>query len=185
MTQLKTSVIKRIAIIGAGPSGLATAKWISSVFQTHSTEKLIRSRYLLAENPFIDIVIFEQRSSVGGIWNYTPLPPKPNGPVNGDLNTSSAPKAMDTIMADLPKLNTPMYEGLESNLPHMLMQYSDTPFPKGTQLFPKRETVLQYLGDYASEIMSLIRFDNQIVDVRLKGDHGWELTTTTTGEETI
>ena len=31
--------------------------------------------------------------------------------------------------------------------------------------------------------MSLIRFDNQIVDVRLKGDHGWEFTTTTTGEE--
>ena len=90
---------------------------------------------------------------------------------------------MDTVTADLPKLNTPMYEGLESNLPHMLMQYSDTPFPTGTQLFPRRETVLQYLREYASEIMSLIRFDSRIVDVRLEGGHGWKVTTRTAGEE--
>ena len=144
---------------------------------------MIRFRYLLAENVFTDIVILEQRSSVGGIWDYTPLPPKPNGSINGDLYSSSAPKAMNTVTANLPKLNTPMYEGLESNLPHMLMQYSDTPFPTGTQLFPRRETVLQYLRDYASEIISLIRFDNQVVDVRLTSGHGWEVTTRTAGEK--
>ena len=142
-------------------------------------------RYLLAENAFSEIVVFEQRNSVGGIWNYTPLPPKAQGSVNKHLNQSSAIKAIDTVTADLPKLNTPMYEGLESNLPHMLMQFSDTPFPKGTQLFPKRETVLQYLQTYASEIVQMIRFGHEVVDVRLtSGDkcHGWAITTRTAGE---
>ena len=95
------------------------------------------------------------------------------------------PKAVEVVTANLPKLNTPMYEGLESNLPHMLMQFSDTPFPKGTQLFARRETVLQYLQDYASEVVSMIRLDHQVVDVSVSsGDesHGWKVTTRATGE---
>ena len=86
---------------------------------------------------------------------------------------------MDVITANLPKLNTPMYEGLESNLPHMLMQFSDTPFPERTQLFPARETVWRYLQDYASDIISMIRFGQHVVDVRLsngEGPHVWEVT---------
>ena len=73
-----------------------------------------------------------------------------------------------------------MYDGLESNLPHMLMQFSDTPFPEGTQLFATQETVLQYLHDYANDVVSMIRFQHQVVDVRsIRGDeyHGWEVTT--------
>ena len=72
-----------------------------------------------------------------------------------------------------------MYEGLESNLPHMLMQFSDTPFPEGTQVFPTRETVWRYLQDYASDINSMIRFDHQVVDVRPSRDENlpaWEVT---------
>lgn len=45
--------IQRIAIIGAGASGIASAK------------------ALLAERAFQTIEIFEQRGSIGGIWNYT------------------------------------------------------------------------------------------------------------------
>lgn len=101
------------------------------------------------------------------------------------MNRYAAPNAMDVITANLPKLNTPMYEGLESNLPHMLMQYSDTPFPEGTQLFPTRETVLQYLHDYASDIISMIRFDHQVIGVRpTSGDecNGWEVIARATAE---
>ena len=97
---------------------------------------------------------------------------------------------MDVITANLPKFNTPMYEGLESNLPHMLMQFSDTPFPKGTQLFPTKETVLQYLQDYASDIISMVRFEHQVIDVKpFSGDerHGWEITARATakGEDMV
>ena len=86
-----------------------------------------------------------------------------------------------------------MYDGLESNLPHMLMQFSDTPFPEGTQLFAARETVLQYLHDYANDIIPMVRFEHQVVDVRpTRADttdehHGWKVTTESiaTGETTI
>ncbi len=46
--------VKRIAIVGAGPTGLAAAK------------------YLVAENAFDTIDIYEQQGEVGGVWNYTP-----------------------------------------------------------------------------------------------------------------
>ncbi|KAF2857271.1 FAD/NAD(P)-binding domain-containing protein [Piedraia hortae CBS 480.64] len=51
-----TSKISSICIIGAGPSGLAAAK------------------YLLAEKSFNEIVILEARAQAGGIWNYDPEP---------------------------------------------------------------------------------------------------------------
>lgn len=134
---------------------------------------------------FSKIVIYEQRDTVGGIWNYTPLPPKWRENVNGDTNQAMASNAVDVITANLPKLNTPMYEGLESNLPHMVMQFSDTPFPEGTHLFPMRDTVLRYLQDYASDIISMIRFNHQVLDVRPtsgKDCHGWEVTVRATAE---
>lgn len=129
-------------------------------------------------------MLYEQRQSVGGVWNYTPLPSDRQNPMNGDFPRSSDSTAIQVVTANLPELNTPMYEGLESNLPHMLMQFSDTPFPKGTQLFPTRETVQQYLEDYASEVMPLIRFDHQVTEVKPVGDgnHGWRVTATAMAE---
>lgn len=95
-------------------------------------------------------------------------------------------KAIDVVTANLPTLNTPMYDDLETNLPHMLMQYSDTPFPVGTQLFPSREVVLQYLQNYAKDIMSLIKFNHEVVQIRPKNDwegHSWEVMVLTSGEK--
>ena len=60
----------------------------------------------------------------------------------------------------------------------MLMQYSDTPFPVATQLFPSRETVLEYLETYATDVRSLISFRHQVISVApTAGDeyHGWEV----------
>jgi len=42
--------VKRICIVGAGPTGLAAAK------------------YLLAEEAFDKIDVFDQQSSSGGVW---------------------------------------------------------------------------------------------------------------------
>ena len=47
-----TAVISKIAIIGAGPSGIVTAK------------------ALLAEGCFSEVVVYEQRETLGGAW-YT------------------------------------------------------------------------------------------------------------------
>ncbi|KAL8678491.1 MAG: hypothetical protein Q9186_005161 [Xanthomendoza sp. 1 TL-2023] len=157
MSSMGPGAIKNVAVIGAGPSGLATAK------------------FLLAENPSLDVVVYEQRKNVGGVWNYTPLNPhRQLAMIEGTID-----EAIDAVTANLPDLNTPMYENLETNLPHMLMQFSDAPFPAGTQLFPSRQVVLQYLQEYANDIMPLIRFDHEVVDVRPKSSKqmtGWEVT---------
>ena len=143
--------------------------------------KLTHCRFLLAENVFSEIIIYEQRDSVGGVWNYTPRSSKLRESVNGDGNPRAPPHPEEVVTANLPKLNTPMYDGLESNLPHVLMQFSDTPFPDGTQLFAPQETVLQYLRDYANDLIQRIEFDHQVVSVRPTKGHerpGWEITTT-------
>lgn len=48
------------------------------------------------------------------------------------------------------------------------MQYSDKPFPEDSQLFPKHETVTEYLEEYAHDVRHLISFQTQVVDVRLE-----------------
>ena len=143
-------------------------------------------RYLLAENAFDRIVVYEQRSSVGGVWNYTPLHPERHDSITSDSNRSTGSRAAQIVTKDLPEFNTPMYDGLEANLPHMLMQFSDAPFPVGTQLFPRQEAVMQYLQGYASDVISLIRFRRMVMQVKpVRGNdsHGWEVTTKSTAEE--
>ena len=149
-----------------------------------SIVKLMHFRYLLAENAFLRIVLYEQKTSLGGTWNFTPLPSNGHKYGAGNLNQGSTGNARDVVTANITKFNTPMYEGLESNLPHMLMQFSDAPFPSGTQLFAKRETVQDYLEDYAKEIVSMIRFSHQVVEIKpTNGDepHEWEVTTKDVG----
>ncbi|KAL8970837.1 MAG: hypothetical protein Q9183_001336 [Haloplaca sp. 2 TL-2023] len=190
MSPIHPESIKTVAIIGAGPSGLTAAK------------------YLLSESHFTTIKIFEKRATVGGVWNYTPLPSSPK-PLPPSLTPSSTPSptsslpssdsstpprtpsgddashkttAINTVTAHLPHLNTPMYQSLETNLPHMLMQFSDTPFPSQTQLFPSQEVVMRYLEGYADEIRHLIQFCTEVVDVRPAEESstgaGWDVTLT-------
>ena len=64
--------------------------------------------------------------------DFTPLPTKRQEFLNGDLNKHSKTNSVKVMAADLPKFNTPMYQGLESNLPHTLMQFEDTLSPEGT-----------------------------------------------------
>ena len=139
-------------------------------------------RYLLAEEKFSEIIIFEQRSSLGGLWHYTPLPNQAQQYLNGDAGS-----AMSLITSDLPQLNTPMYQNLESNLPHIVMQFSDTPFPK-TQLFAKRETVLGYIRDYGEVLRPMLRLEHRVLDVRRVVETSglkWEILTRTKDEGTI
>ena len=79
-----------------------------------------------------------------------------------------------------------MYEKLEANLPHTLMQFSDTPFAEGTQLFPSRECVMRYLEDYSNDIAHLIRFEHEILEVRPANSpksSGWEITSKAHGNK--
>ncbi|KAF4314188.1 Flavin-containing monooxygenase FMO [Botryosphaeria dothidea] len=157
---------RKVAVVGAGPCGLAALK------------------YLSAEKKFDKLVAFEQRSSPGGLWNYTPedrddgsfavpktRPTKedldkpiwknkaaPNGGPNGHSVNGEEKEA---------QFLSPVYERLETNIPKQLMQFHDFAFPEESQLFPTHWTVDRYLKDYAKEVEHLIQFQTQVVDVKL------------------
>ena len=58
-----------------------------------------------------------------------------------------------------------MYDGLETNIPHDLMQFSDKPFLENEQLFPALDSVLHYLDEHAEDVKHLIRFSTQVLTV--------------------
>ncbi|KAI0457962.1 FAD/NAD(P)-binding domain-containing protein [Xylaria acuta] len=144
--------INRIAIVGAGPSGLASAK------------------HLLAEgfSPS-QIDIYEQQAEVGGVWNYSAVAPSqslrvpqtdahadpdppiyPEEPVEkeeeekdeyedyvfgSDEEASTAPGSGACSLPPVsrrgkkpPIFLNPMYDDLYTNIPHTLMRYSDLGF---------------------------------------------------------
>lgn len=77
------------------------------------------------------------------------------------------------------ELVSPVYDNLETNIPHGLMSYSDLAFPDATPLFPEHQTVLAYLQRYGRAVEHLVRFGTQVRDVRKiqteEGQSIWQL----------
>ncbi|KAL2268680.1 hypothetical protein VTJ83DRAFT_3526 [Remersonia thermophila] len=147
--------VHRIAIVGAGPCGLAAA------------------RYLLEQNAFETIDVFEQEAEVGGVWNYSPRPP-PEVPVpqvtppDGPPEPPLPPLGGEESDGDkAPVFPSPMYDLLHTNIPRPLMRYSDLPITQGELIFPSRQEIHEYLVEYARPVRHLIRFSTRIRDVRL------------------
>ncbi|KAJ9137359.1 FAD/NAD(P)-binding domain-containing protein [Coniochaeta hoffmannii] len=138
--------VKKIAIIGAGPCGLSAAK------------------YLLAQKAFEEIVIYEQQTEVGGVWNYIP---EASPTLHVPQVSAYAPPPEPPVRVAPSVLSTPMYEVLHTNIPWPLMKYSDQDFPRHSLIFPSRESVQRYLVEYARDIREHIRLTSRVVDVRL------------------
>ncbi|KAL9126488.1 MAG: hypothetical protein Q9217_004470 [Psora testacea] len=157
--------IKRVAIIGAGSAGVAAAK------------------YLLSEKFFDTIEVFEQRDCFGGIWNYCAADQddEVSIPQTNPFQPLEEPKWQKTdvkIGGDgmfRPHFSTPMYDKLETNLPHSLMKHPDDPSLQEHQLFPTRETVLDYLSNYATEVKNLVKFNTQVTDIRVTNREGQDI----------
>ncbi|OLN81969.1 Thiol-specific monooxygenase 6 [Colletotrichum chlorophyti] len=141
--------IDRVAVIGAGPCGLAAAK------------------YFLAEKKFSKVQVFEQRDTVGGVWTYTPL-----NVIDSDFSIprTRPTKNPDTAIAveghDAKQFVSPVYDFLETNIPHTLMNYSDMKFPSKASLFPPHQVVKKYLEDYAEELKPIISLSTQVLSVK-------------------
>lgn len=161
--------VRRVAIIGAGPSGLGAAK------------------YLQAEKAFEQIDVFEQQSEVGGVWFYSssivghvPIPQTtPHNPPELPVWPEGAPA---------PLFSNPMYDHLNTNIPKELMQFSDQDFLPESLLFPSRENVQDYLVKYSQDVRHLIQFSTQVenlLPINENGQSRWELVSksTVTGEE--
>lgn len=135
------------------------------------------ARYLRAEKAFSKIVLFEQRSRSGGIWNYTgdhrnedlfTIPQVDPRGKNQDPKWSSSQKTQNVGIetdGNEPSFLSPIYDRLETNIPHGLMGFQDLDWPQESQLFPKHETVLKYIQDYGADVEDLVQFETQVLNV--------------------
>ncbi|KAJ5223721.1 hypothetical protein N7468_008263 [Penicillium chermesinum] len=166
---MATLGVRRVAIIGAGPCGLAAAK------------------YLMAEKYFEQIDVFEQRNTIGGIWNYTPCFIKAE-----ESSTTTVPNVDAQEPAERPTWTTsphgntepifvsPIYAHLETNNPKELLRFSEKALPADAQLFPKHAVIRQYLESYGEEVKDLVQFETQVQNLKVKDpqNNTWELTAT-------
>ncbi|KAG7787367.1 hypothetical protein KL910_002400 [Ogataea haglerorum] len=140
---------KSVCVIGGGACGLATV------------------RAFLEEGGFEKVVGFEQRASVGGIWNYSER-------ADQNLNIPSVdPLAVVNPIKTAQCYVWPnaVYDALETNTPYPLMEFRDHKFPETTPLFPHRSAVLDYVSRYGEDLRQHYRFNTRVVDVRRR--HKW------------
>lgn len=173
--------VRSVAIIGAGSSGLAAA------------------RYMAGQGVYDRVVVYERRPEVGGIWNHTaqatpqnPIPQvSPYFPPDAPVQLPQPGNGPAT-----PEFPTAMYDSLYVNIPHPLMGYTDLPIAdfwktahpdKPLLIFPTRQTIQEYLVSCSQEVRHLIRFGTNVDDIRLlnKGDgvDSWEIHITDTSDE--
>lgn len=138
------------------------------------------TRYLLAEKKFSKVEIIEQRSTPGGVWNHTPITEETGFSVPRTQPTTSPDQAIYTEGSQEAQFVSPVYDYLETNIPHVLMNYSDQKFPEGSSLFPPHRVVLDYLKDYAEELKPYTKFQTQVLSIqKVKSDNQmcWEVET--------
>ncbi|KAI0091516.1 hypothetical protein BDY19DRAFT_991213 [Irpex rosettiformis] len=137
------NITKSIAIVGGGSAGLAILKTLLDLPEE------VRSTW--------NIVLYEQRHDIGGVWLADSHPPHPPA---------------------LPE--TPLYPRLNTNTPHPTMTYPGNPFPPNTPLFPGWEYMQQYHVDFAERhnLTSHIRVNHTVVAAGWHGNHvegKWEI----------
>ncbi|CAE6478306.1 unnamed protein product [Rhizoctonia solani] len=145
---------RRFAVIGAGgPTGLATLKVALDELRD----------YIRAGD--IEIVGFEQREEIGGVWLAEPQPdPSKKWP------------------------ETPAYDSLKTNIPHPIMFYPSHLAAPSTHLYTGTQTVHDYIRSYDDTfgLRKYIKFNTQVVTATW--DHSmnqWNVTTRPYGSQGV
>ncbi|KAI0264175.1 hypothetical protein BC834DRAFT_274353 [Gloeopeniophorella convolvens] len=136
---------KRIAIVGGGMSGIYTLKTLLADLPQEVTKSW-------------EIVLFEERGGVGGVWLPDGTEPHP---------------------PNVPK--TPLYPRLRTNTPHPIVMLPHFPFPPLTPLYPNHTFVLHYLESIVSHwnLSSHVRLRHEVLETRWAGTNAsghWALT---------
>lgn len=149
--------IRRIAIIGGGPGGLAAAK------------------ALLSESPNFSVDLFERRDQIGGLWYHNGDKSKVRPPV-----PLTNPNGTEVLLPDGGFQNrffSPMYTHLETNLIDRIMEFKDVPFEPRTLAYLLRLEVLDYLRKYAQTIPEGLHSHLQTDVTRVAKENGlWQVT---------
>ena len=119
---------KRIAIIGAGASGIVAA------------------RFLLKHGA--NVTIYERHTSLGGQWDSL-------SPYSG------------------------VWPAMRTNTCSITTKFSDLAHPQDIPLYPRNQSILQYLNNYATKfhIVPHIRFSTRVTHLDRTADNtGWKIT---------
>ncbi|KAL2838975.1 hypothetical protein BJY01DRAFT_237268 [Aspergillus pseudoustus] len=146
-------VLLRIAVIGAGVSGIASAA------------------HLLAEG--LDVTVFERASVPGGVWVLDKR--RALEPAYPSIAASAAefafhPSNVTNDEAIVHSSPGPCYEGLKNNVPTELLELSINQWKPNTPPFTTHDKILEYLQDTAIQtgINSRISYNTR-VDTVLRG----------------
>ncbi|KAG1045931.1 hypothetical protein G6F43_011205 [Rhizopus delemar] len=153
--------IKRVAVIGAGPGGIAALRALSK------------------EGTFDTITVYERNAQIGGTWIYdSNVDPPPVVPSTDALEVDY------TLKVD--RLCSPIYANLHTNLPKDLMCFRDAPFSKSLPYFPSHEQVLDYVKSLvvSEGLLPMIKLSTRVDKIDHQ-DNGWKIVSTNleTGEQ--
>lgn len=109
---------------------------------------------------------------MGGVWNHATVADKSKIKIPIPQTNAHLPPAEPIWHAvedggREPTFVSPLYSGMETNIPKMIMEYANSPFGHDKPLFPTAGQVLEYLEDNAKEIKHLIHFQRQVQEVKL------------------
>ncbi|CAG8960763.1 hypothetical protein HYFRA_00002300 [Hymenoscyphus fraxineus] len=175
--------VRRVAVIGAGVSGVVTAKWLKS--------------------EGIEVVVYERAGKVGGNWSvqisdshrseginiitngrlFNPLSaPEPPYPQESPtpppleirkllkLQNGEEQKASEIELLFAPP--GPAYENLKNNIPTSMQELKGHPWPEGTGDWVTSVEKQKYIESYSEkfDVKGLIRFHTSVENVVKEGD---------------
>ncbi|KAF7547009.1 hypothetical protein G7Z17_g8027 [Cylindrodendrum hubeiense] len=167
---------KRIAVIGAGPSGLAAVKALES------------------ERIFDYVRVFERQDRVGGLWAYDAEPDRFQTTSDEAEKTSEIP---EHLRRNGPCFTSPApeklgqrgsaYDTLDTNAGARTMAFTHAPLPFGNSIQSirkygrnnssrPRHVVLKYLEDLFEPYFHLLQLNTSVERVEKNPDGEWVLT---------
>ncbi|EGX92605.1 dimethylaniline monooxygenase, putative [Cordyceps militaris CM01] len=185
--------VKSVAIIGAGPSGMPIHKNKLSCIAARLIfphTGAVAAAALKAENYFDHIRVFERRETAGGTWIHDtdpgPVAPIEPGklPSEIDLHLPIPPSLPTTTSPDKTNrwASTPVYDSLSTNVPNIVMTFSDALLPYGP--FAPHYVARQYVENYFSlhQTDTLLQTNTAVEDLtrspatKHNGQGEWKLT---------
>ena len=143
MLQASTTTIQEqccydVAIVGSGPAGLVSAK-------------------TLLEEGIDNIIVFDETSSAGGLWNQECGPSRRldvpciirNDNDDNDNDNNNSSNNSNNIVLQIPASSQPVYDNLVSNFPKDMTSFQGYPFPSHIECFPKANTIATYFQRYS------------------------------------
>ncbi|WWC57473.1 uncharacterized protein I303_100005 [Kwoniella dejecticola CBS 10117] len=158
--------IKRVAIIGSGPSGVPAARQL--------------------RDAGLDVTVFERQDDVGGIWNWkettagplsVPTPPPSTGaftPSWGRDGVYDDPKREHRNLFNPPN---PCYWNLTNNVPTKTLAFKDFSYPPDTPDCVPHWELADYVRRYWKhfELDRVTRLNTRVENAAKRDDWTWEL----------